>query len=399
PVRIQVQCGYACGTGQSTERACARVWTYVRVRVLGQTRHTGLGPENAATGTGGRRIHGQDRDLVSGLGEQGAERVDERGLADTGHPGDAHTLGLTRVWEQLHQQILSGTHVVGPSGLHECDRPGQGRPVPGQNPLGQSIHVHGRSTARHAPSLRGLPPRRAGTGHAHPSTSDCASSCSRRSTAASAMTVPGGKIAAAPACLSSSKSPGGMTPPTTTMMSERSNADNSSRNAGTRVRCPAAKDDTPITCTSASTAWAATSAGVWNNGPTSTSKPRSAKAVAMTFWPRSCPSWPILATKVRGRRPSTSANSSPRALTRSINPAASVLCVASSLYTPWMVRICPKWRLKTFSIASEISPTVALARAASTAAARRLSVQFSSALEVRPAASVRAAKAARTSPG
>ena len=48
----------------------------------------------------------------------------------------------------------------------------------------------------------------------------------------------------------------------------------------------------------------ATSSGVANNGPTSTSKPRSANAVAITFWPRSCPSWPILATRMRGRRPS-----------------------------------------------------------------------------------------------
>ena len=63
-------------------------------------------------------------------------------------------------------------------------------------------------------------------------------------------------------------------------------------------------------CTSASTAWRATSAGVWNSGPTSTSKPRSAKAVAITFWPRSWPSWPILATRMRGRRPSASSNAS-----------------------------------------------------------------------------------------
>ena len=63
-------------------------------------------------------------------------------------------------------------------------------------------------------------------------------------------------------------------------------------------------------CTSASTACRATSAGVWNSGPTSTSKPRSAKAVAITFWPRSWPSWPILATRMRGRRPSASSNAS-----------------------------------------------------------------------------------------
>ncbi len=43
--------------------------------------------------------------------------------------------------------------------------------------------------------------------------------------------------------------------------------------------------------------------GVENSGPTSTSKPRSAKAVAITFCPRSWPSCPILATRMRGRRP------------------------------------------------------------------------------------------------
>ena len=43
--------------------------------------------------------------------------------------------------------------------------------------------------------------------------------------------------------------------------------------------------------------------GCANSGPISTSKPRSAKAEAITFWPRSCPSWPILATRMRGRRP------------------------------------------------------------------------------------------------
>ena len=52
--------------------------------------------------------------------------------------------------------------------------------------------------------------------------------------------------------------------------------------------------------TSASMAWRATSSGVWNSGPTSTSKPRSANALAMTFCPRSWPSWPILATRIRG---------------------------------------------------------------------------------------------------
>ena len=40
-------------------------------------------------------------------------------------------------------------------------------------------------------------------------------------------------------------------------------------------------------------------------GPISTSNPISANAVAMTLAPRSCPSWPNLATSMRGRRPSS----------------------------------------------------------------------------------------------
>jgi hypothetical protein len=43
-----------------------------------------------------------------------------------------------------------------------------------------------------------------------------------------------------------------------------------------------------------------------------------------------------------------------------------------ALYTPEIVRISARWRPKTSSSASEISPTVALARAASTASASRL---------------------------
>eukprot|EP00966_Prymnesium_polylepis_P089433 2070788-Prymnesium_polylepis.2 len=59
----------------------------------------------------------------------------------------------------------------------------------------------------------------------------------------------------------------------------------------------------PTTCTSASMACIATSSGVANSGPTSTSKPMSANAEAMTLAPRSWPSCPILATRMRGRRP------------------------------------------------------------------------------------------------
>ena len=90
-------------------------------------------------------------------------------------------------------------------------------------------------------------------------------------------------------------------------------------------------------CTSASTACWATSSGVENSGPTSTSKPMSAKAETMTFWPRSWPSWPILATRMRGRRPSASSNSavaSSTCWTRVPPPSPD-----SSLNTPLIVRM------------------------------------------------------------
>ena len=52
----------------------------------------------------------------------------------------------------------------------------------------------------------------------------------------------------------------------------------------------------------------------WKSGPMSTSNPRSAKPVAITLAPLSCPSWPIFATKIRGLRPSIFSNSSTRCM-------------------------------------------------------------------------------------
>ena len=96
------------------------------------------------------------------------------------------------------------------------------------------------------------------------------------------------------------------------MMSSRPYCASSALSSGTSVRWPAASEETPTMWTSFSIAWRAASPGVAKSGPISTSKPRSAKAEAITFWPRSWPSWPILATRMRGRRPSLSSNASTR---------------------------------------------------------------------------------------
>mmetsp|Transcript_7849 Transcript_7849/g.24632 ORF Transcript_7849/g.24632 Transcript_7849/m.24632 type:complete len:327 (+) Transcript_7849:1-981(+) len=126
-------------------------------------------------------------------------------------------------------------------------------------------------------------------------------------------------------------------------------------------------------CTSASMACCATSSGVWNSGPMSTSKPRSANPVAITLAPRSCPSWPSLATRMRGRRPSLSANECTILTVWSNSVSASAADVAyCAEYAPWTTFSDGLWRPHTRSRASEISPTVHRARAASTASASRL---------------------------
>ena len=95
-----------------------------------------------------------------------------------------------------------------------------------------------------------------------------------------------------------------MTPPTTTLMSGRPRSRRWPISSGTRVLWPAARLEAPTTSTSFSTASRALSSGVWKSGPGTTSKPRSAKAEATRLAPRSWPSWPILATSMRGLRPS-----------------------------------------------------------------------------------------------
>ena len=62
----------------------------------------------------------------------------------------------------------------------------------------------------------------------------------------------------------------------------------------------------------------------------------------MTFWPRSWPSWPILATRMRGRRPSSSSNFAVAAST--FSTALVRRSLASDLYTPEIVRITARCR-------------------------------------------------------
>src|SRR5207253_1727958 len=74
-----------------------------------------------------------------------------------------------------------------------------------------------------------------------------------------------------------------MMPPTVTTMSPAPSGCSSFTSCGTRVLCPPDCVDTPLTCTSFSIAWRATSSGVFKCVPTSTWNPRSADAVAITL--------------------------------------------------------------------------------------------------------------------
>jgi hypothetical protein len=129
--------------------------------------------------------------------------------------------------------------------------------------------------------------------------------------------------------------------------------------AGTSVLWPAASVLTPTACTSFSIAWRAHSSGVWNSGPMSTSKPRSANAVATTLAPRSWPSWPSLAIITRGRRPCSAAKCGDLGLQLGPSPRR----CRRRLRTRRSPSGCRRGGArKTFSSASLTSPTVARRR-------------------------------------
>src|SRR5690606_8487384 len=130
----------------------------------------------------------------------GAEAFDEGGLADPGHAGDADPdrRGSGGGVGEPGQQLPSGIAVVSTPRLHERDRSGDRCALTGTDAVEEGVdvrHCHGGRVSTQA--VRSL---------------------ASRSRAESAITVPGGKTAAAPICLSVSTSSGGMTPPITIMM-------------------------------------------------------------------------------------------------------------------------------------------------------------------------------------
>jgi hypothetical protein len=151
--RLHQHDGLAGGPRDPAERAGARRGPDERVLVVGERRHAGLVAEDRALRARGRRVDGEHGHAMAVRGEAGAERLDERRLADAGHAADPDPPGSTGPGQQFHQQLLRGLPVVGPARLHERDRAGQHPAGAVQHPLGESRHV---DRAGHGPpSVRG----------------------------------------------------------------------------------------------------------------------------------------------------------------------------------------------------------------------------------------------------
>mmetsp|Transcript_13675 Transcript_13675/g.28188 ORF Transcript_13675/g.28188 Transcript_13675/m.28188 type:complete len:227 (-) Transcript_13675:791-1471(-) len=98
----------------------------------------------------------------------------------------------------------------------------------------------------------------------------------------------------------------------------------------------------------------------------STSNPKSANPLAMTLAPRSWPSCPILATRIRGRRPSAASNSSTIASIDSYSSSSLVEVVPelkAAAYTPCTMDVLGTCLPQAFSKDCDISPKVHLALA------------------------------------
>ena len=134
-----------------------------------------------------------------------AQLVDEGRLADPGHPADPDPARSPGVRQQLDQQLLRPLAVVTAPRLDQGDGARHHPPVPGQHTLDER-----RDVDLPSPDPEAMQSTVSGR---------ATDSARSRSCAASPMTVPGRKTAAAPISSSVGTSSGGMTPPTTIITS------------------------------------------------------------------------------------------------------------------------------------------------------------------------------------
>ena len=210
-------------------------------------------------------------------------------LADARHAGDAEAQRLAGVRQQRVEQRVGARAVVGARRFEQRDRLGDRAPLrsPGAATPSSRAWSAGGSIAR-----RGV--QAAATRLADLLEHVLRARRDRRAGAVDALDA--GVVEEVVVLR-------GITPPTKTTMSSAPCCLQRLDDRRHQRLVAGGQRETPTACTSFSIAWRAHSSGVWNSGPMSTSKPRSANAVATTLAPRSWPSWPSLAIITRGRRP------------------------------------------------------------------------------------------------
>ena len=185
----------------TAKRSRGRARADIGIGIAPEFLHPGLVAKDRAARAAARRVHRQNRDLVAGAGQHLAERLNEGAFADTGHPGDADPPCLPGEGQKRLQHGMRLAPVRRIAAFDQGDRPRQDRAIPGTNAGDIIVGAH-------------LAPLRRGTGllrdhlchadwiRAHAASTEWPRTSpilAIRSIAASLMTVPGGKIALAPA--------------------------------------------------------------------------------------------------------------------------------------------------------------------------------------------------------
>ena len=173
----------------AAERALCGRWSDEGPVVGGEPGHAGLVAEDAAAAQRAGWVDGEHREAAPLFKEEEAEVLDEGALAHARDAGDADAVRLASVREQLDEDLLGLAAVPGVVGLDEGDGAREHGAVVIQDPLDVLLDRELAATRRcgrcaHEAPWRSIP-------SAKPS-------CSSSSLAASAMTVPGPKMAAAP---------------------------------------------------------------------------------------------------------------------------------------------------------------------------------------------------------
>ncbi len=162
--------------GHASQGSAGRTGPDVRGALARQPRHARLVAQDAPTRDRARRVDRQHRHALAEPDQVHAERVDERALPHARHAADAHPQRPSRVGEQPGEHLLRERLVLGVLALDERDGAGEHGALLGPHALDVGVDRQGLQAS---PSM--------------------ASSLSSSSPAALEMTVPGPKIAAAPA--------------------------------------------------------------------------------------------------------------------------------------------------------------------------------------------------------